>query len=306
MCFFIAFYAFQLLIKNRSCLIFMMMGIGIAGLPSESYGQQTAEAETSKAFETLYELGYFEEYAENTSQSIKDIVVQLTEQQQDAVFVDIIAENFEVEAIRRAMRKSIERSYQEAHGQQSAAHLRKPEIRKLMRQLYASEVDLEDAETKAAFEAYSLRLDRISEGRAAEEDATRERIALMADILNITRRVQLMVQGVEEMLAVVIFAINQSRPVDEQLGDQELNNLLLTLRANFRAFFEDIMLYVSLYSTRELSIESLKTHLEFLRSDSGQWFVRTYNNAVLDSFSELGDQVSEALARWAIDRNNTD
>ena len=268
--------------------------------------QEQEQSQLSQPAADIYELGYFEEYAINMSQSIRDVVLQLVEEQEDTAFAEIIIENFEPASVQQAMRKSLARNYQAGPGAQSIAHLNQPHIQVLMSRLYASEVDLEDTETRRNFETYAARMERATETEDAETESARQRIALVAEILQATRRIPLIVQALEEMLAIVMFAINQSKPSEEQLSDEELNNLLLTLRGNFRAFFEDILLYVSLFSTRSESLESLQVHLDFLRTESGQWFVRTYNNAILDSFDERGDAVSEALAQWAVDRISTE
>lgn len=290
---------------RMSCFFLVVLAGLMASFTDSLNAQEQEQSQLSQHAADLYELGYFEEYAVNMSRSIRDIVLQLTEEQEDTTFAEIIADNFEPASVQQAMRRSLARNYRNEPGAESIGHLNQPHIQVLMGHLYASEVDLEEAETRASFEAYAARMERAAETEDPETEPARQRIALVAEILQATRRIPLTVQGLEEMLAIVIFAINQSKPSAEQLSDEELNDLLLSLRANFRAFFEDILLYVSLFSTRNQSLGSLQEHLDFLRSESGQWFVRTYNNAILDSFNERGDAVSEALAQWAVTRIST-
>ena len=252
----------------------------------------------------LYQLGYFEEYARNTSESIQGIVAQLTEAQHGQAVREIISRHFAPEAIEKTIKQSLKRNYSAAHAQKSIEHLQQPAMQALLKQLYASDVDLEDAEDRERFERFAARMDRVAETGRPEEQAGR--IQIMAGILQATRQIRLTVQSLEEMLAIVMFAINQSMPVEEQLESEQVNELLLQLRANFQAFFEDMMLYLSLFSTQEQSVEHMQEHQHFLETPAGRWFIRSYNNAILDSFSEQGKAISEALAQWSIDRLDTE
>lgn len=291
------------LIRSAAALFIFFAAVQFITLHAQEQ-QKEGIADTVAA---VYELGYFKEYSINSARTVQDIIFQLTEEQQDTAFAGIIADHFKAELMQEAMLGSLRRSYRAGPARKSIAHLQQPSIQALMQQLYASRVNLEDAETQQEFERYAARMERIAEEAPdSENEAGQQRISLVAEIVQETRQLALTVQGLEEMLAIVVFAVNQSKAAEERLSDRELNDLLLTLRANFRAFFEDMMLYINLFALKDQPTDSLQQHLEFLRSDSGKWFVRSYNNAVLDSYDELGKAISEALAQWAITSTNTD
>lgn len=258
-------------------------------------------AEVAQATQQIYELGLLPEYAQNTSESVQDIIAQLTENRSGDAYAEIVLEHFSPDVLQTALRRSLERNYDARHASESITHLAKPATQQLMQRLYDNDVDLQDEAIQSDFERFIRQADRSVDQESPAAKEMQQRIRLMADILNASRKIRLTVQSLEEMLAVVMFAVNKTLPSDEQLSDEALNELLLTLRENFQAFFEDTMLYTSLYAAREIPAEAMQQHYEFLISESGRWFVRSYNNAVLDGFSMVGEDIAEALARQAVE-----
>lgn len=290
----------------RSLVILTPLMLNFISQASLAAVSDADSTDVAQATQQIYELGLLPEYAQNTSESMQDIVAQLTENRSGDAYAQIVLENFSADVLQTALRQSLERNYDTGHASRSIAHLRQPAIRQLMQRLYDNDVDLQDEAIQSDFERFVRQADRAVDQESPAATEMQQRIRLMADIINASRKVRLTVQSLEEMLAVVVFAVNKTLPTEEQLSDEALNELLLTLRENFQAFFEDTMLYTSLYAAREITVETMQQHYEFLRSESGRWFIRSYNNAVLDGFSMVGEDIAEALARQAVENAQRD
>jgi hypothetical protein len=294
------------MLNVRSLIMLMLLLLSFlpqAPLAAVSGADSTKVAQ---ATQQIYELGLLPEYAQNTSESMQDIIAQLTENRSGDAYAQIVLENFSADVLQAALRQSLERNYDAGHASRSIAHLRQPSVRQLMQRLYDNDVNLQDEAIQSDFEQFVRQADRAVDQESPAASEMQQRIRLMADILNASRKIRLTVQSLEEMLAVVVFAVNKTLPSEEQLSDEALNELLLTLRENFQAFFEDTMLYTSLYAARAISVETMQRHYDFLTSESGRWFIRSYNNAVLDGFSMVGEDIAEALARQAVENAQRD
>lgn len=276
-----------------SVIIFGMMTVP----PHQASGFQSAgnDSESDKRVLQFYEFGFLSAFTTNTSQSIQEIVTDLTEEQDDAIFETIILDSFEQADMKEVILSSIRRSLRSSdeNAEQALAHIALPEIQELMTRLYDNQTNFDDPDVIEQFEDYISRVE-------VNSDPHQQRIGLVSDIINRSQTTRITVQTLEDFLTIIVFTLNQTNPEDEQLSDRQVNDLIISLRANFRQLFDNIMLYVTLYSTRDFEIEILERHAVFLTTDAGRWFVRTYNNAILNSFGEVSEHLASNLADWAL------
>lgn len=245
--------------------------------------------------EELYRLAHLDAFTRNTTSNIQEILLDLTSQQQDESFQEVIIQAFQQAHLERVLLRSLVRNMCEPAASETIAHLEQADIRILMEKLYDNSTDFDDPDTAEAFEAFLLEAE-------IRPDDYENRIALLSDILRLSQTARITVQSIEDFLTIVIFALNQSNPGEQQLSDREVNELIIALRTNFRQLFDNVLLSIAFFATRELPEAVLEKHLSFLSSDSGGWFIRTYNNAVLNGFGEISEQVAAGLAKWAIDQ----
>lgn len=243
----------------------------------------------------FYELGLLGAFTTNTSESIQEIISDLTEEQDDAIFETIILEAFRETRMEVVILSSIRRSFRnnDLNALNAMTHLMDEGIQQLMGKLYNNQTDFDDPEIVDQFEDY---ISRIEVNPAPYQ----QRIDLVSSILKRSQTTRLTVQTLEDFLTIIVFTLNQTNPEDERLTDRQVNDLIISLRSNFRQLFDNIMLYVSLYSTRDFGLELLQQHADFLATDAGRWFIRTYNNAVLNSFGEVSENVATNLAEWVL------
>jgi hypothetical protein len=244
----------------------------------------------------LYELGFLHAFTENTGESIQEIISNLTEEQEDDFFDTVVINAFDRKLMESVIKASLRRSYREAEATEAISHLSRPEFSVLMKQLYDSDTDLDDPEQREAFEDFINELEFTA-------SAYENRIDLLGEILRASQKTRLTVQTLEDFLSIIIFTINQTSPEDERLTDRQVNDLVISLRNNFRQFFDNLLLYIALYTTLTIDEEVLQQHADFLKSVSGRWFIRTYNNAVLNSFGEISEKTASNLAEWALSRS---
>ncbi|MCH8487196.1 MAG: hypothetical protein LAT75_10025 [Candidatus Cyclonatronum sp.] len=264
---------------------------GLTPLSAEPFVNQDADR-TALARE-LYELARLDAFTRNTTSNIQEIILDLTSDQQDESFSAIILDAFNYELMESVMLRSLSRSIREQQAADAAAHLQLPEIRELTRLLYDNSTDFSDPETEADFQTYLLEAE-------LNPEAFTERIRLLSEILRVSQTARITVQSIEDFLTIIIFALNQTNSEEEQLNDRQLNDLIISLRSNFRQLFDNVLLYVALYATRYTDEAILEQHLHFLQSESGGWFIRAYNNAVLNGFGEVSEKVAAGLAARAI------
>ncbi|MCH8558357.1 MAG: hypothetical protein LAT84_11055 [Balneolia bacterium] len=263
--------------------------------PAASLQNSDADEQREQRILQFYELGLLSAFTANTSESIQEIVSDLTEEQDDAIFDTIILEAFREAQMEDVILNSIRRSFRnnDSNAESAISHLMNEDIQRLMGKLYNNQTDFDDPEVVDQFEDYISRVE-------VNPEPYQQRIDLVGDIINRSQTTRLTVQTLEDFLTIIIFTLNQTNPEDERLTDRQVNDLIISLRTNFRQLFDNIMLYVSLYSTRDFELELLEKHADFLATDAGRWFIRTYNNAVLNSFGEVSEHVASNLAEWAL------
>jgi len=269
---------------------------GTTGTSAKAAPAEQQEDVPQEHLQQLYELGFLKAFLTNTSESIQEIITELTEEQQDPIFERIILEAFVPAEMETVILSSLRRSYRTEHAEQSISHLQQPDIAALMGQLYNNQTDFDDEKTIALFEDF---INRIESSSAGYE----ERISIVSDIINRSQTTRLTVQTLEDFLTIIIFTLNQTNDEDERLTDRQVNELIISLRTNFRQLFDNVMLYVTLYSTQDIDQQVLARHAEYLGTESGRWFIRTYNNAVLNSFGEVSEKVASSLADWALSQS---
>ncbi|MCH8568545.1 MAG: hypothetical protein LAT67_09790 [Balneolales bacterium] len=258
------------------------------------YAQENASID--ELTETLYELGFFSAFAENAVSTIQDIVLDLTSDQNDEIFSSLILDAFEKEAFASIIRESLRRNILSDHAQRSIEHLSEPDVARLMSNLYNTPVDFDDPDTARDFELF------VTEIEAGTTNVT-ERAEVISEILRRSQSVRITVQTLEDVLTILVFTLNQLNPEDQQISDREVNSLIISLRNNFRQLFDNIMLYITLYSTKDTEIDTLRKHQAFLESHAGVWYVRTYNNAILNGFGEVSEKVGQSLAAWLLENS---
>lgn len=255
---------------------------------------ETDDSRTALALE-LYRLSRLDAFTRNTTANIQEILLDLTADQEDEAFRAIILDAFQPELMESVLLNSLSRSIQQPAASEAIAHLEQVEIRSLTALLYDNETDFNEPETADAVGNFLLETE-------IQPAAFENRIRLVSEILRVSQTARITVQSIEDFLTIIIFALNQANREEEQLSDRELNELIVALRLNFRQLFDNVLLSVSLFATRDTDEQILEQHLMFLKSESGAWFIRSYNRAVLNAFGEISEQVAAGLARLAIER----
>ncbi|AXJ02394.1 hypothetical protein CYPRO_3160 [Cyclonatronum proteinivorum] len=268
-------------------------GLHAASFNSNSFG--SADDIRRATATRLFELSRLDAFTRNNTSSIQEILTDLIADQQDETFRDVIFDAFRQEILEEVLKQSLTRSLREPAATETIAHLREPEIQALMQQLHDNDTDFSDPDTAEAFEAYLLETE-------LHPEKFETRISLLSEILRVSQTARLTVQTLEDFLTIIIFALNQANPEEQRLSDREVNELIVSLRSNFRQLFDNVLLSVALFATRDTDEEVLGRHLRFLTSGSGSWYIRTYNSAVLNGFGEISEQVAAGLAAWAIEQ----
>ncbi len=243
----------------------------------------------------LYTLAFLEAFTENTGETIQELITELTADQEEPIYSTIVLDAFNRADMETIIKRSLRRSYSETYAGAAIEHLSRPEIAALMQNLYDSDTDLSDDALREDFQAFA-------EDVEDNPDVYTERVEVVGTIINRAQTTRISVQTMEDFMTIIVFAINQTNEEDDRLTDREVNDLIIALRGNFREFFDNMLLFITLYSTRDTDMEVLRDHAAFLESDEGRWYIRAYNNAILNSFGEISERVAVELAEWALSR----
>lgn len=242
----------------------------------------------------LYEHGKFAERVESTNQLIDDLITEIGQENVQPV-LDVIRETFDPLQMEEWILESLNRNYDEAYVRGVISFSEHVVFSQMLSALYSNQTDFEDAEIEWEFESYFM--------RAEEDESIEQRFDLSGEIIRKSRSVTVLVQMVEDVLTTVIFGLNKTLDADEQLTEQQMNDLIITFRANFRQLFNNVLPYTVTFALKDLPFEEIQSFNAFLDEPAGRWFVRSSNAALLDSFGEFVRTSSENIAVWTIGRS---
>jgi len=273
------------LIHYISLIIFLIIPFG-----------QSIEAQSQ--VNQLFELGHLEGRFAGSQLLIQDLVVQLAQTENQRPIIDVLADSFDDQQMRDWAIESLSRNLKTTTADSVLAFSDSTNFNHFIELIYANEVDFDDEDIQSDFEAYIIKLENSADSEL--------RFSIIERIMNTTRLIPITVQMLEDVLSVVVFGLNVTLDESERLTNREINELIITLRANFRELFNNVLPVTTLYATRALSIEELESYTRFMESKTGQWFLRTGNTATLDSFGAFAQQTSEYIAKWALEQNETE
>lgn len=242
----------------------------------------------------LYEHGKFAERVESTNQLIDDLITEIGQENVQPV-LDVIRETFDPLQMEEWILESLNRNYDEAYVRGVISFSEHVVFSQMLSALYSNQTDFEDAEIEWEFESYFM--------RAEEDESIEQRFDLSGEIIRKSRSVTVLVQMVEDVLTTVIFGLNKTLDADEQLTEQQMNDLIITFRANFRQLFNNVLPYTVTFALKDVPFEEIQSFNAFLDEPTGRWFVRSSNAALLDSFGEFVRTSSENIAVWTIGRS---
>lgn len=241
---------------------------------------------------SLYELGILSERFSNSGVMIHDLVAQLTDASGNRAIAGVLSVLFDEAPLERWAKESISRNFRMDEASQLLQYAQENDLHAFMHLIYAGNIDFDDEDMQDALQRFLIQLDDDPLGEA--------RFQLITGIIQKTRMLQIQVQMIEDVVTTVIFALNVSLAEEERLSDREVNDLVVTLRLNFRELFNNVLPLTLLFVTKDIPLETLEKHSTFFDSVSGRWFIRTINTAALDSFGEFTQVASAEIAEWIL------
>jgi len=239
----------------------------------------------------FYEQGKFAERVASTNELIEDLIMQIGQERVQPV-LDVIQQTFDQQQMEAWILESLNRNYDSVFMNEILSFSREDIFPEILSALYSNQTDFEDDETERRFESYFL--------SAEDDESIAERFELSGEIIRKSRSITVLVQMVEDVLSTVIFGLNKTLDTDEQLTEQQMNDLIITFRSNFRQLFNNVLPYTVTFALKNLPIDEIQRFNAFLDEPAGKWFVRSSNTALLDSFGEFVRESSEQIALWAI------
>jgi hypothetical protein len=255
----------------------------------------TSATESEDKIAYLVKLAHIEDRFLSSNELIQNLVRQFTEDEVDRSIVDVISSAFDASQMMAWANESFQMKMNQTHSETLLEYDANSDLSTLMQMLYANNLDFENEEMQQQLERFIIGLERNPEGELRFDEITR--------IINTTRIIPISVQMLEDVLSTVIFGLNVSLHEDERLPDTEINDLIVTLRLNFRELYNNVIPLTFAFATRNIPLEKLKAHADFLNSPPGQWFIRTGNSATLDSFGNFAQLTSELIAAWALEQS---
>ena len=255
--------------------------------------QQTEDVPTK-----LFKLAALENKFESSAVMMEGLLSQLADNEKSREIISVIMGSFDAHQMRESAVMSIRRSLNENHAQALFQFDEEQKLAPILKALHGNEVDFQDGEMEEVLFDYLTELEATPEGE--------KRIEALRDIIQKTRLVPITVQMYEDIIATVIFGLNVILPEDERLTDRAVNELVITMRVSFRELFNNILPYSVLYATKELTMEQIGEFSAFFGSQAGQWFIRMYNTAILDSYGEFAQAASASIAAWVLERSENE
>jgi len=256
-----------------------------------SFGEKSPDTRES-TLNSLYELGILTERFSNSGVMIHDLVAQLTDASENRAIAGVLSDLFDEAPLERWAKESISRNFRMDEASQLLRYAQENDLHAFMHLIYAGNIDFDDENMQDALQRFLIQLD--------DDPLGEDRFQLITGIIQKTRMLQIQVQMIEDVITTVIFALNVSLAEEERLSDREVNELVVTLRLNFRELFNNVLPLTLLFATRDIPLETLEKHSTFFDSDSGRWFIRTINTAALDSFGEFTQVASAEIAEWML------
>jgi hypothetical protein len=102
-------------------------------------------------------------------------------------------------------------------------------------------------------------------------------------------------------LEIVVFeamvkAINPLLPVDKRLSEEQLKQVTNDMKTQLQQTARNGVLMGFLYAYRNVSDAELKEYIGFYESETGRWFVRVMNGAVLKVIEESSAEMMGEMA----------
>ena len=242
----------------------------------------------------IYESAYLENQVDEAISVLEGLLEQLSPDNDSRSIVKVLTVAFEHERMRQISTDYISLIMNENFANEIVRFLEDESMYYIHKSVFNANLDLDDPEIVVDFESYIEMTDI--------QNRSDERIDIVQDIIRLTRLIPTSLQRLEDILTAVMFGLNIALPAEEQVSGEELNELIITLRANFRQLYDNITPAFILYATRNADIDDLKTYRHFLNTPAGSWYIRIINRASLNSFDSMSDGASRLVADWAIER----
>ncbi len=259
-----------------------------------AFTQIIQEPEQVMLEDRIYESAWLSIQVDEAITVLEGLLEQLSPDNDSRAIVEVLSAAYDSERMRDVSINYLERVMNEGFANQVLLTLEDENFYQIHKAVFNTDLDLENPEVALDFEAY------IESADTLENSA--ERIETIQDIIRQTRVIPTSLQRLEDILTAVMFGINIALPEVEQVPGEEINELIITLRANFRQLYDNVTPAFILYATRDLTLEDLKTYRHFLTTPAGSWYIRVINRASLDSFEAMSEGASRLVAEWAIER----
>jgi hypothetical protein len=202
-----------------------------------------------------------------------------------ALLLRAVAEHFEADALRAAATEQLAARIEADHARDALRWLQSPLGRRLTR-LEAQATTLDGV---AALDAYARRLQ--------EERPPRSRLKLVDRLEAASRATDFTLDVTARTSLGISLALDATLPPAEQSGPETLRAFVEAQREPLRPSVGRSLRVAYLYRYREVSDENLAHYAAFLESESGAWYTRATQEAMLEALAGASRALGDALAR---------
>jgi hypothetical protein len=201
------------------------------------------------------------------------------------VLLRAVAEHFEADALRVAVAEQLAPRIEAEHARATVRWLRSP----LGRRLSRLEAEATTVEGVAALEAYARQLE--------EERPPRSRLQLVDRLETASRATDFTLEVTTRTSLGIALALDATLPASDQSGPEKLLAFVETHRKPLRPVVGQSVRVAYLYRYRGVSDENLGHYAAFLESESGAWYTRATQEAILEALGAASLALGEAIAR---------
>lgn len=195
----------------------------------------------------------------------------------------IVTEAFQSEVLYQGVRTAFKIQFHEQHLRAALQLYGSP----LIRRISNFEAQASTPEALGQMQEFAAQLRR--------QPPSAERVTLIRRLDEANGVTELNLEVLIATVRGITLALDAARPEDKRRKREQLEQALSQMKARARPSLNSELMFVQLYAYRSASDDELKQYLEFLESDAGRWFNRTFKEGVLAAMASAADQAGQRM-----------
>lgn len=126
---------------------------------------------------------------------------------------------------------------------------------------------------------------------------TQERLALVQELDKVVGASDTAVGAMLAMYQTLIKTMNPFFPPEEQLKEGQLEEQLNKAKMQLQSVSKDNTLISFLYTYRSVSDDELRRYIDFYKTDTGSWFTKMANEALIKAVEKCSEDMGNKMAR---------